>query len=296
MERVRANWLWWAAVAVCSGCGATGRGAYAEADAQYERARSLYLAGDHVAAGQALGAFADRFRYHQNADTAQYWSGEAYYAAGHHEAAFDAYQKLSRHFKRSKFLARANRRCFQIGSKLLEVGDAKGIEVLDYAIDQGRFADLAVKAHMDLGTYYWGRGRFAEAQIEYDAVARDHAGSGSAPLARFMAALSLYRQVDEPARNMEKLAAARKRLRGLRTAALPAGLMEQLDRYLGRADDLGAERHLLTARFYLKQGVFLPAIPHLKEVLEKYPESGDYEPIARDLIEFLRAENRKEYK
>ena len=64
---------------------------------------------------------------------------------------------------------------------------------------------------------------------------------------------------------------SRERLLRLRTASLSADDMQMVDRYLARTAELAAERQFLNARFFLKQGKPMQAVPYLREIVEIAP-------------------------
>ncbi len=258
--------------ALCCGCATPGGRAYVDADAEFRRAEDLRLAGKHVAAAKAFAQFAKRLDYDNRANYAQYLSGEAHFAAGNHASALAAFNRLYQRFPYSPYLARANDRCLAIGKVMLKAGNSRAVEVLDNVAARAPYTRTAAEAHMLLGTYHYQRGRFDQAKFEFDSIIAQNR-RGAYPRAELSAALSEYRQIDRPARNLERLEAARQRIVRLRKQALSENDERLAKKYLQEIVDLGAERHLLMAVFYLKQGTIDPALAHLNEIVAKFPTS-----------------------
>jgi len=272
MAPAKLNVLVWVLAVLSCGCATRGERAYVDADAEFRRAEELRLAGKDAAAAKAFERFAKRLDYDSRANYAQYLSGEGYLAAGNYDAALAAFDRLYRRFPYSPYLARANDRCLVIGKAMLKAGNSRGVEVLDHVAARAPYGATAVEAHMLLGAYYYKRGRFDQAKFEFDSIVAQ-SRQGAHPRAELSAALSEYRQIDRPARNLERLEAARRRLLRLRKQALSEKDERLAEKYLREIVDLGAERHLLMAAFYLKQGALEPAVAHLNKILEKFPTS-----------------------
>ena len=293
MALVRSSLVTCILAAVCCGCGTPARRALVDADAEFDRAVRLRSEGRHVAAAAAFAAFAkDYERIDPRADFAQFLAGDERLAAGHDEAAFEAFSELYRRFPGSAYLGRADGKCLEIGRRLLKAGDSAGAELLGRLADRAPYTGLAAEAHMNLGNHYYAKARFADARFEFDAAAEAQPNGALAAKAQLGAALCEYRQIDRPARNMDHVLAARERFRKLRTAPLSAAEMQSVDTYLKEVLDLAAERHLLMARFHLKQGEVGPALAYLREVLESYSGTRYYEP-ALTLMLLIEEESRK---
>ncbi len=274
-----------------SGCGTVQR-AYVDPDAEFTRAVTLRSQGQHADAGDAFARFARRFEQDSRADFAQFLSGEEYAAAGNSDAAVDAFNTLFRRFPHSAYLSRANDMCVRLGTDMLASGNNKGAAFLERVIDRTPYGPTATAAHMELGKYYLESERPNDARLEFDSVAREQPNTPLGVQAEFLAAVSEYRLIGRHVRNMDHLVSARERLLKLRTASLDATDMETVDRYLGVIADLAAEHHMLMAQFYLKQGEIVPALAHLREIVDRYPGTRHHEPAA-DLILFIREEARK---
>lgn len=270
---------------VCGGCGGA-PSALVDVDAEFERAAFLGRKGEHAKAARVYADFAERFEHDRRADYAQYMSGEEYRIAGRYEAASEAYGKLFVNFAHSRYLSRANDRCIEIGRKMLKDSDAGGLRLLNQVTFRSPYGEQSAEAHMIMANHHYASGRFAEAKVEYEAVAVDHSSSRRAPRAALGSALCEYRQIDRPARNIAHALEAKRRFTKLRTAPLTATEMAVVDRYLAEVINLLAERQMLLARVHLKQGQVEPALRYLKDITDNYRKSRYYE-AAVELVLYI---------
>jgi len=276
-----------ALAAACGGCRTAPRPPRVTGDAAFRRADALSAAGHHEAAAHAYARFAKEFAeggQRVRAGHAQFLCGEEYFAARKYKLALAAFDLLYKRFEGSAYLVRAQRRAVEIGEKLLARGDAAGMAALENVTLRAPYSAAAAQAHLALGRYYQKKGRFADAKFEFDAAAKARLSAEQSAQAEFESAVAEYRLIDRPAKNLEHLAAARLRFQRLRERPLTADAMREVDAYLKAITDLGAERHLLIARFHLIQANTDAALSHLREVLETYAGSSRYEPVARELI------------
>lgn len=265
----------------CGGCGVGSRGVIVDPDAELEQAAFLARKGAHVKAAEAYAEFAERFEYDRRADFAQYKSGDEYRAAGQYAAAAEAYGKLFTDFTHSRYLTQANDHCIAMGRKMLRDGDTGGLRLLTQITYRSPYGKQSAEAHMAMANHHYARGRFAEAKVDYEAVAVDHPHDSRAARAALGSALCEYRQIDRPARNVARALEAKRRFSKLRTAPLTAAEMTLVDRYLPEVINLLAERQMLMARVHLKQGELEPALRYLKDIIDNYRTSSYCEAAAQ---------------
>ncbi len=265
---------------VCAGCGGGSRLAIVDPDAELDRAAFLARKGAHAEAAEAYAEFAEKFDHDNRADYAQYKSGDEYRAAGRYEAASEAYAKLFTDFTHSRYLSKANDDCIAMGKKMLKDDDAGGLRFLALITYRSPYGKQSAEAHMAMANYNYARRRFAEAKVDYEAVAVDHPQDPRAPRAALGSALCEYRQIDRPARNIARALEAKRRFSKLRTAPLTAAEMTLVDRYLPEVINLLAERQMLMARVHLKQGELDAALRYLEDIIDNYRKSRYYEAAA----------------
>jgi outer membrane protein assembly factor BamD (BamD/ComL family) len=280
------------AVLLCAGCARLGDRALADPDAAFRLGVTLRASGRHIDAAEAFGQFARRYESDPRAGYAQYLSGLEWAAAGELDAALAAFARLHQTFPGSRYLAEANAECLKIGEAMAESGDADCVDVLDAVVARAPFTETAARAHLALGRYYYARENFEAATVEFDAVVTEHAGTELGARADFAAALSEYRQIDRPARNLAHLLAARRRFSRLPRRHFSPREQARIDGYLAAIADLGGEHHMQMARFHLKQGTLAPALAHLEEMLRSY-RSSRYSGDAAELILFIEKEAGK---
>jgi len=289
MVAVRASLAWCLVVLVCAGCAAPGGRAYVDADAEFARAAALRSRREHRAAAEAFGRFASDFEHDSRAHYAQYLCGMEHAAAGRTAAAVDAFDALHRRFPYSPYLERANERCLELGRRWLNAGDAAGVECLEALAARAPHTETAARARMALGRYYFGKDRIADAKHQFDTAALEYPSAAWKARAELSAAVCEFHQIEQPARNIDHVATARKRFRKLRTASLSAAEMRLVDRHFTAALNAGALHHLHLARFYLKQGRVEPCLAHLQELLAQYPGTV-YAEAAAELMRVVHEE------
>ena len=293
MTRLRSSAISCVFLALCCGCAASDRRVPDDPAAAFQAAETLRLADSHRAAARAFADFARAFDYDRRAHVAQFRAGTEYLLAHQYDAALNAFEKLHREFRYSWHLVDANALCYGMGVDLLKAGDAKGVTFLEHVCLYARHGDWAHKAHVALGQHYLALGRFFEAQLEFQSALAEHSTGPDGVTAGLLVARSEYKQIDRPARNMDHLEAARHRLKQLSGATTGTKDHAAVKKHLADIAELGAERHLLMTRFYLRQGAVAPALAHLDEVIRRYGASVQRWPAAGEVQDLILKETAK---
>lgn len=263
--------------------------------AQGKAKKAAKLAGKWVEANPASPAI----------DEGYWLEGEALFAWGRYYQAFEAYEAMLDVSPGTGYFEQALRREMEIarlflaGKKRLVWGfipasaRTEGLEILDRVIDRWPASELAAEALLEQAEFYFGRGRFVEAQATYQVIVESYSQSRFYREALLRSAESTHAQYAGPRYDSTCLVDARVRYAQYR-ARFPESAWELgIGSRMERIDWEMAQKHFSTGDYYERTGREGAAKYYYEYVMSHWPET-EWAEHAMERYEPLMARGRTE--
>ncbi|MDD3886509.1 MAG: outer membrane protein assembly factor BamD [Victivallaceae bacterium] len=168
-------------------------------------------------------------------------------------------------------------------------GNDHSEEIFRKAIERAPFAPPAARARLRLAQLLDDAGKPAASVDELRALVRDYPQAAERPYALLSLAnglLELAKKGDGDGRYTDEAGEA---LRTFLAEYPKSSEADWVQRKLLTVDDLRAERRLVMAHFYERQGKNIPAMRYYAEVLKNYPSSDSAAEAEKRLVELDRS-------
>lgn len=210
---------------------------------------------------------------------------QAEFNRGHYYQSFEAYEKLIDKFNTSKHFATAVRqeveiaKLFLAGKKRLVWGfipagaKTEGVEILDKVAEHWPGSELGAEALMIQGDYWYGRGRFMEAQQSYQLVANFYIKSSHFERALLRNAEATHAQYRGTKYDSRCLGEARVRYEQYRARFPERARQLGIDQRIEMIDYQLGEKTDQIARFYRRTHKDSAAEYYWKDVQRHWPAS-----------------------
>jgi outer membrane protein assembly factor BamD len=174
------------------------------AAASWERGREKEEREDWSGASRDYRRLVNDYPGSELAPEAQFRLGVCLEKTGRLVGAFQAYRELLRRYPGKGNLGEILERELRIGEVFLEgkklpflflplrSGLSFAAEVFQGILETAAFSDVSPRAQYDLGLIHYRRGRYEEAEVEFDRVVTVYSLSGQVPDALFMLGLCAY--------------------------------------------------------------------------------------------------------
>ena len=267
---------------------------------QFDWAMTFYNTKDYQRAAAEFDKLTKQYEYSEYASKAQYYAGLCYENMNKFYIAFQNYQKAIDNFPHIENMDEIVAREFNIanmfavkespkvlGTDILTSLD-RSIEIYKKVVDNAPYGRLADEAQYNMGVAMKKAERYDEAIQTFQKILDDYPTSAFVDKAKFEVADCAYKASLKPAYDVEPTARAIKAFEDFSHENRDRSLSKEADKTIQRLKDRAAEKSLLTAQFYEKQGRYQAAIIYYKDVIETYPESS-FVKLALSKIESLTA-------
>ena len=268
------------------------------ASAMMAEAKALY---DQEQYGKAIRLFtrlSDRSEFADSyASEAAFYVGECQLQQGNLVDAYYSYEKLLTEFRRSKRFGDAVDREFVIGGafctgKVSTFWKRRGFgaKVLIRALKHRPFDRNAAEARMLVGDYYFEKGNYDDALLQYDLVLSEYPDSRYAQAARYRRALCLYNNVKGNRYDNDQIDEAIEGLKADERDAAARQKSDENDRQLADIqvklhdlNEIAARENYDTGRHFLRNKNKKAAAAYFHAVIRDTPGSS-YVDLARQAL------------
>ena len=268
--------------------------------AQFEWGMTFYNAKDYQRAATEFDKLTKQYEYSEYASKAQYYAGLCYENMNKFYIAFQNYQKAIDNFPHIENMDEIVAREFNIANIFVEkesptvVGTPiltsldRAIEIYKKVVENAPYGRLADEAQFRMGQAMKKAEHYDEAIQAFQKILDDYPTSTFVDKSKFEVADCAYRASLKPAYDSEPTEKAIKAFEDFSHENRDRSLSKEADKTVQRLKDRAAEKSLLTAQFYEKQGRYQAAIIYYKDVIGTYPDSS-FVSLARSKIETLTA-------
>lgn len=267
---------------------------------QFDWAMTFYNTKDYQRAAAEFDKLTKQYEYSEYASKAQYYEGLCYENMNKFYIAFQNYQKAIDNFPHIENMDEIVAREFNIanmfavkespkvlGTDILTSLD-RSIEIYKKVVDNAPYGRLADEAQYSMGVAMKKAERYDEAIQAFQKILDDYPTSTFVDKSKFEVADCAYKASLKPAYDVAPTARAIKAFEDFSHENRDKSLSKEADKTIQRLKDKAAEKSLMTAQFYEKQGRYRAAIIYYKDVIDTYPESS-FVNQARSKIESLTA-------
>ncbi len=271
---------------------------------QFDWAMTFYNTKDYQRAAAEFDKLTKQYEYSEYASKAQYYVGLCYENMNKFYIAFQNYQKAIDNFPHIENMDEIVAREFNIanmfavkespkvlGTDILTSLD-RSIEIYKKVVDNAPYGRLANEAQFSMGVAMKKAERYDEAIQTFQKILDDYPTSAFVDKAKFEVADCAYKASLKPAYDVEPTARAIKAFEDFSHENKDRSLSKEADKTIQRLKDKAAEKSLMTAQFYEKQGRYQAAIIYYKDVIDAYPESS-FVNLAKSKIGSLTARLEK---
>ena len=271
---------------------------------QFEWGMSFYNAKDYQRAAAEFEKLTKQYEYSEYASKAQYYIGLCYENMNKFYIAYQNYQKAIDNFPHIENMDEIVAREYNIANMFSEkespkvVGTSimtstdRAIEIYKKVVENAPYGRLADEAQFRMGQAMKKGDRYDEAIQAFQKILDDYPTSTFVDKAKFEVADCAYKASLKPAYDAEPTAKAIKAFEDFSRENRDRSLSKEADKTIQRLKDRAAEKSLLTAQFYEKQGRYQAAIIYYQDVIDTYPESS-YVDMSRSKIGALTARLEK---
>ena len=271
---------------------------------QFEWAMTFYNTKDYQRAATEFDKLTKQYEYSEYASKAQYYVGLCYENMNKFYIAFQNYQKAIDNFPHIENMDEIVAREFNIanmfavkespkvlGTDILTSLD-RSIEIYKKVVDNAPYGRLAEEAQYRMGLAMKKAERYDEAIQAFQKILDDYPTSTFVDKAKFEVADCAYKASLKPAYDVAPTEKAIKAFEDFSHENRDRSLSKEADKTIQRLKDKAAEKSLLTAQFYEREGRYQAAIIYYKDVIDTYPESS-FVKLSRSKIESLTARLEK---
>jgi len=261
-------------------------------------AKDLY---DRELYGEAIGLFeklSDRTEFAESyASEGAFYAAECLFRQRKLVDAYYSYEKLLTEFRRSERFGEAVDREYVIGAAFC-TGEVStfwnrrgfGAKVLLRALEHRPFDRNAAEARMIVGDYYFEKGNYDDALLQYDLILSEYPDSPDASTARYRRALCLYNNVqgnrydsDEISYAIESLRLAEKDTAARRKSDENDHRLADIQVKLHDLHEMAARENYDTGQHFLRNKNKKAAAAYFNAVINETPDSS-YVDLARQAL------------
>ncbi|MFA6321707.1 MAG: outer membrane protein assembly factor BamD, partial [Candidatus Omnitrophota bacterium] len=265
---------------------------------QFEWAMGFYKAKDYQRAATEFEKLTKQYEYSEYASRAQYHVGLCYENMNKFYIAYQNYQKAIDNFPHIENMDEIVAREFNIANMFVTKESPKvmgtdiltsldrAIEIYKKVVENAPYGRLADESQFRMGLAMKKGERYDEAIQAFQKIIDDYPTSTFIDKAKFEVADCANKASLKPVYDAEPTERAIKAFEDFSRENRDRSLSNEADKAIQRLKDRAAEKSLLTAQFYEKQGRYQAAIIYYKDIINTYPESSFVE-MSRSKIESL---------
>ena len=253
--------------------------------ALFEKGKAALEAGRHRSAAGTLKQLIKKYPTSVYREEAMWVRAEALFAQKEYYKAFEQYESLITQYAGSPRYADALRREMEIAElyfgparrRVLGIpmlsGEMEAVEILRRAYEHQPTGRLAAACVLRIADYYWGKGRWEEAEDYYDKYCREFPNGQSVRHAELRRAECAIERCRGPRYDTDSLKLAQDRLEQYRRKYPEAAREQGVDAKIAALRDERAQAVYEVAAYYARAGDALAAAYYAERVEREFPGS-----------------------